>query len=74
MKSKHTDLTCLGWNEWFEERAECAPAYSIARVAAVDRDLLLVMDQAGTFRAKLAGSYLYRHHLAEELPCVGDWV
>ena len=32
------------------------------------------MDQIGTFRAKLAGSYLYRHHLSQELPCVGDWV
>ena len=47
---------------------------TIARVAAVDRDLLLFMDQTGTFRAKLAGSYLYRHHLSQELPCVGDWV
>ena len=32
------------------------------------------MDQSGSFRAKLAGSYLYRHHLAQELPAVGDWV
>lgn len=32
------------------------------------------MDQNGTFRAKLAGRYLYRHHLSEVLPCVGDWV
>jgi ribosome biogenesis GTPase len=74
MKSRHTDLTRLGWNEWFEKRAECGPESTIARVAAVDRDLLLVMDQTGTFRAKLAGSYLYRHHLSQERPCVGDWV
>jgi len=32
------------------------------------------MDHAGPFRAKLAGSYLYRHHLSQDLPCVGDWV
>lgn len=74
MKSSHIDLTQLGWNEWFEERAECDRASTIARVAAVDRDLLLLMNQAGTFRAKLAGSYLYRHQLSQELPCVGDWV
>jgi len=72
--NRHIDLARLGWNEWFEEREKCGPADSIARVAAVDRDLLLLMDQTGTFRAKLAGSYLYRHHLSQELPCVGDWV
>ena len=74
MNSRHTDLTRLGWNEWFEERAGCGPEDTIARVAAVDRDSLLVMDQAGTFRAKLTGGYLYRHRLSQELPCVGDWV
>jgi ribosome biogenesis GTPase len=46
----------------------------MARVSAVDRDLLTVVDQTGTFRAKVAGSYLYRNHLSQELPCVGDWV
>jgi ribosome biogenesis GTPase len=35
---------------------------------------MLLMDQAGPFRAKLAGSYRYRHHLSPEVPCVGDWV
>lgn len=74
MASRHIDLARLGWNEWFEERVKCEPADTIARVAAVDRDLLLLVNQAGTFRAKLAGSYLYRHRLSQELPCVGDWV
>jgi ribosome biogenesis GTPase len=32
------------------------------------------MNDAGTFRAKLSGSYIYHHRHAEELPCVGDWV
>ena len=74
MNSRHNDLTRLGWNEWFEKRAECGPEGTLARVAAVDRGLLLVMDQTGTFRAKLAGIHLYRHRLSQELPCVGDWV
>ncbi|MDY6831109.1 MAG: hypothetical protein SWC96_04595 [Thermodesulfobacteriota bacterium] len=75
MKLQYPDLVPLGWNEWFEERAaECGPGNTIARVVAVDRDLLLVMDPAGTFRAKTAGSYLFRHHLVQELPSVGDWV
>src|SRR3989337_627773 len=74
MKSRYIDLIQIGWNEWFEERVECGPEYTIARVAAVDRDLLLLMDQNGTCRAKLTGSYLCRNHLSQELPCVGDWV
>jgi len=67
-------LNELGWGDWFEQWADCKPANTIARVAAVDRDQILLVDQAGPFRAKLAGSYLYRHHLSHELPCVGDWV
>ncbi len=74
MTSRHSDLARLGWSEWFEEREICGPADAIARVVAVDRDLLLLMDQTGSFRAKLAGSYLYRSQQSQELPCVGDWV
>jgi ribosome biogenesis GTPase len=74
MANRDTDLARLGWNEWFEERKQCAPADTFARVAAVDRDLLLLMDQTGTFRAKLAGRYRYSHCLPQDLPCVGDWV
>jgi ribosome biogenesis GTPase len=74
MGSWHLDLKELGWSDWFEQRAECGPSSTVARVAAVDRDQLLLMDQAGPFRAKLAGGYLYRHHLSQDLPCVGDWV
>jgi ribosome biogenesis GTPase len=74
MGSRRFELKELGWSDWFEQRAECGPSGPVARVAAVDRDRLLLIDQTGPFRAKLAGSYLYRHHLAQELPCVGDWV
>lgn len=74
VKTRHSELNELGWSDWFEQRAECGPTDTIARVAAVDREQLLLVDQGGHFRAKLAGSYLYRHHLSHELPCVGDWV
>ena len=74
MESGHIELARIGWNEWFEERAAYGPADTLARVAAVDREMLLLMDQSGTFRAKLAGSFLHRHRLPQELPCVGDWV
>ena len=74
MTTRHTDQAPLGWNEWFEEREQCGPADTLARVVAVDRELLLLMDQTGSFRAKLAGRFLHQRHLAEDLPCVGDWV
>jgi len=74
MKSQHLDLKKLGWSAWFEQRAECRPSDTLARVAAVDRDQLLLIDHMGTFRARLAGSYLYHHQLSHQLPCVGDWV
>jgi len=64
----------LGWNDWFAQRANCKPTETVARVAAVDRDQLLLVDQGGHFRAKLAGRYFHYHHLHQELPCVGDWV
>ena len=74
MQSQRRDLKDLGWGDWFEQRAECRPSDTVARVAAVDRDQLLLMDPTGPFRAKLAGNYLYRHRLSHQLPCVGDWV
>lgn len=63
-----------GWNDWFEQHNTCEPSDSIARVAAVDREQFLLVDQTGVFRGRVAGSYRYHHHLAHELPCVGDWV
>lgn len=74
METYNDGLGSLGWSDWFEQRACCGPGDSVARVAAVDRELLLLVDQAGSFRAKLAGRFLHRHHLVDEFPCVGDWV
>lgn len=74
MKNQHNELNELGWNDWFAQRANRKSTESVARVAAVDRDQLLLVDQSGHFRAKLAGRYLHYHHLNQELPCVGDWV
>lgn len=69
-------LEALGWDDWFEAQARlnCTPADAVGRVAAVDRDQLLLLDEAGTFRAKLAGKYLYHSVSSVDLPCVGDWV
>ena len=64
----------LGWNEWFAEKTDCTAPCSVARVAAVDREQLLLVDQTGHFRAKLSGGFRHRFFLASEQPCVGDWV
>lgn len=74
MMNQNFELSELGWSDWFAQRADCKPPETVARVAAVDRDQLMLMDQHGNFRAKLAGRYLHHHHLNQELPCVGDWV
>lgn len=56
MKNRHPELNGLGLDDWFEQRAGCKPADTIARVAAVDRGQWLLVDQAGPFRAEPAGS------------------
>lgn len=69
-------LEALGWDDWFAEHAitDCHPTGCFARVAAVDRELLLLINEAGFFRAKLSGKYLYESASSSEIPCVGDWV
>ena len=73
---KHSNLEALGWDNWFEEQARlrCDPAGTVARVAAVDRDQLLLLNDTGAFRAKLSGKLMYESASSLELPCVGDWV
>jgi len=73
---KHSNLEALGWDNWFEEQARfrCDPTGAVARVAAVDRDQLLLLNETGAFRAKLSGKSMYESASSLELPCVGDWV
>lgn len=66
----------LGWNTWFEAQAKisCDAKSHVARVAAVDRDKLLLLTDQGSFRAKMSGRLLHKSATTAELPCVGDWV
>ncbi len=65
----------LGWNEWFAAQADRRRAGDdVARVAAVDRDQLLLLGRPGLFRARLSGKCLHESGDAERRPCVGDWV
>ncbi|HTT67770.1 MAG TPA: hypothetical protein VMF70_07065, partial [Gemmatimonadales bacterium] len=64
----------LGWNEWFASQSgRCRGNDSFARVAAVDRDQLLLLGAPGLFRAKISGKY-HDAAAASQRPCVGDWV
>ena len=72
--NQHSELNSWGWNSWFEEHCHCKPSETVARVAAVDRHQLLLIDQHRYFRAKLPGSFMYQHQQSHEYPCVGDWV
>lgn len=76
MQMNTPKLGSLGWDDWFEARARetCTPACGVGRVAAVDRDQFLLLNEAGAFRAKLSGKFLYQSESSVELPCVGDWV
>lgn len=73
---KHSNREALGWDSWFEEQARfrCDPTGAVARVAAVDRDQLLLLNETGAFRAKLSGKVMHESASSLELPCVGDWV
>lgn len=72
----NSKLEALGWDDWFAEHAktDCHSAGSFGRVAAVDRELLLLINESGVFRAKLSGKYMYESVSSSQLPCVGDWV
>lgn len=72
---KHSNLEALGWNTWFDEQATLrCPKSAVARVAAVDRDQLLLLDETGAFRAKLSGKHMHESGSSSEQTCVGDWV
>ena len=76
MNSASEQLNQFGWDEWFDAKAQenGLAVQRLARVVAVDRDQLLVIDETGEFRAKLAGRFLYTTEQPIDFPCVGDWV
>jgi ribosome biogenesis GTPase len=60
MVSVSEQLNQFGWDEWFDAEAQerILSGHHVARVVAVDRDKLLVIDESGEYRAKLAGRFL----------------
>jgi ribosome biogenesis GTPase len=76
MSPASEQLNQFGWDEWFNVKAQemCLTEHCLARVVAMDRDQLLVINKTGEFRAKLAGRFLYMTEQPSDFPCVGDWV
>ncbi|MDD2852607.1 MAG: ribosome small subunit-dependent GTPase A [Desulfuromonadaceae bacterium] len=76
MNSVSEQLYEIGWDEWFDAQAheKGLAGHRLARVVAVDRDQLLVIDESGEYRAKLAGRFQYMAEQPSDFPCVGDWV
>lgn len=76
MTSVSERLNRFGWDEWFDTKAQerSLTEHRLARVVAVDRDQILVINESGEFRAKLSGRFLYTTERPSDFPCVGDWV
>jgi len=76
MDSVSEQLNQFGWDEWFAVKAQekGLAEHRFARVVAVDREQLLVINESGEFRAKLAGRFLFATERPSDFPCVGDWV
>lgn len=72
----NSKLEALGWDDWFAKHAkiDCHSAGTYGRVAAVDRELFLLINESEVFRAKLSGKYRHGSVSSSQLPCVGDWV
>jgi len=76
MSDQHANLEQLGWDQWFSGlmALQGQSVETMARVAAVDREQLVLLNDKGALRARLSGSYIHHQRRAEEFPCVGDWV
>ena len=75
MESSYT-LSGLGWDDQFADKfcSLCATDDRVARVAAVDKDQYLLLNESGALRGKLSGKFRHQSHTKEEMPCVGDWL
>ncbi|MCB2226441.1 MAG: ribosome small subunit-dependent GTPase A [Desulfarculaceae bacterium] len=69
-------LEALGLGPWFRERLDpgLAGGFSLARVAAVDKDSCLVNTGTKEVQAQLTGKMLWAADSSLDYPCVGDWV
>jgi len=71
-----TDLTSLGWSEFFEANFKSLTETGDAcgRVTIVHKNTFWVHTQAGEMLAEISGKLRHEATTRSELPVVGDWV
>ncbi len=70
------ELKQLGFNNWFEEKAQdpAQSGYQLARVSAVDKDSCVVTGEKNEVFAEIEGKLRFQVRSSMDLPTVGDWV
>lgn len=71
-----TDLTTLGWSEFFELnfKSYAAHGYSAGRVALEHKNSFRVYTEYGEVLAQISGKLRHEAQHRSDLPAVGDWV
>ena len=71
-----TDLTTLGWCEFFESnfRPYAASGYTCGRVALEHKNFFRVYTEHGEVLAQISGKLRHEAINRNDLPAVGDWV
>jgi ribosome biogenesis GTPase / thiamine phosphate phosphatase len=66
----------LGFDDWFLQESQISEnaGYSIARVAAVDKNQFVIRNEKATVAAEVTGKLIYETISALDFPTVGDWV
>jgi len=71
-----TDLTTLGWGEFFESnfKSYAGNGYAPGRVALEHKNFFRVYTQYGEVLAQISGKLRHEAVNRSDLPAVGDWV
>ena len=76
MKTVSGHIQKLGFDEWFQDKADhvSLEGFEPARVIAVHKDSYTINNGENDFFAELTGKILFNAASPVELPAVGDWV
>lgn len=71
-----SDLKSIGYNDWFESRADSTQmaAHDIARVVSVQKGSYTISKGGEDIFAELSGNLLNCAESVSDFPTVGDWV
>jgi ribosome biogenesis GTPase len=70
------ELEDLGFDDWFLQESQISEntENSIARIAAVDKNQFLIINEKTTIAAEVTGKLIYGAESVLDFPTVGDWV